>query len=76
MKRGPGRPKLSKKQSKGKFLVVRLLPDERKAVVNAAAKAEQKLSVWVRSALLDKANNANVTSTEAVGLEPQTASTV
>lgn len=46
--RKPGRPKLPKGASKGKFLRVRVTPEEQKAIEAAAKAGKQSVSEWIR----------------------------
>lgn len=50
-KRRPGRPKLAKGMSKGKFLRVRVTPDELRAFEKAAKTGKKSVSEWSRSIL-------------------------
>jgi uncharacterized protein (DUF1778 family) len=50
-KRKPGRPKLPKGVSKGKFLRVRLTSDELQIIEAAARASKQTVSEWIRSRL-------------------------
>ena len=50
-KRKPGRPKLAKGTSKGKFLRVRLTPDELRAFERAAKASGKSVSEWSRGTL-------------------------
>lgn len=49
--RKPGRPKLPKGASKGKFLRVRITPDELRAFERAARLGGQSVSEWSRGTL-------------------------
>jgi len=50
-----GRPKLSAKEKKGQITGVRLRTEERKLLEQAASSKCQKLSHWMREALLSQA---------------------
>ena len=50
-KRKPGRPKLPKGSSKGKFLRVRVTPDELRAFEKAARIGGKSVSEWSRGIL-------------------------
>jgi predicted HicB family RNase H-like nuclease len=49
--RKPGRPKLPRGESKGKFLRVRVTPDELRAFEKAARSGGKSVSEWSRSIL-------------------------
>jgi uncharacterized protein (DUF1778 family) len=49
--RKPGRPKLPRGESKGKFLRVRVTPDELRAFERAAKLGGKSVSEWSRSTL-------------------------
>lgn len=50
-KRKPGRPKLAEHETKGKIVPVRFTGAEYERVAEAARKASQTVSQWVRSTL-------------------------
>jgi len=50
-----GRPKLPKGEVKGVLIGARFAPDEARRVVNAAKRANQDKSKWVRDILLKSA---------------------
>jgi predicted HicB family RNase H-like nuclease len=50
-KRKPGRPKLPKHEAKDKIVPVRFAPEDLERVYQAAEKAEQTVSQWIRSTL-------------------------
>jgi hypothetical protein len=50
-KRKPGRPRLPKDEAKGKIVPVRFAAEELERVYQAAEKAEQSVSQWIRSTL-------------------------
>lgn len=50
-KRKPGRPKLAEHEAKGKIVPVRFTAAEYDRVSDAARKAQQTVSQWVRSTL-------------------------
>jgi predicted HicB family RNase H-like nuclease len=50
-KRKPGRPKLPKHEAKGKIVPVRFASEELERVYQAAEKADQTVSQWIRSTL-------------------------
>jgi len=50
-KRKPGRPKLEEHEAKGKIVPVRFTGAEYERVVEAARKADQTVSQWVRAIL-------------------------
>ena len=50
-KRKPGRPKLAEHEAKGKIVPVRFTGAEYQRVLEAAQKADQSVSKWVRSML-------------------------
>lgn len=52
-KRGPGRPKLPKGESKGTTLVVRMRLTERQLVERAAKDSNKGLSEYVRDRLME-----------------------
>jgi hypothetical protein len=68
-KRGRGRPRMPKGASKATVMTVRLQPAERRAIREAAKSDGQKLSDWVRSALIHRATAARI-GMEGVGVEP------
>ncbi|MGH9617052.1 MAG: plasmid mobilization protein [Acidobacteriaceae bacterium] len=49
--RKPGRPKLPKGDAKGKFLRVRITPEESTAIEMAAKANGQTVSDWIRNIL-------------------------
>jgi hypothetical protein len=49
--RKPGRPKMPKGESKGKFLRVRVTPDELRAFEKAAKAGSKSVSEWSRGIL-------------------------
>jgi hypothetical protein len=49
--RKPGRPKMPKGESRGKFLRVRVTPDELRAFENTAKVSGKSVSEWSRSIL-------------------------
>ena len=49
--RKPGRPKLPRGESKGKFLRVRVTPDELRAIEKAAKQGGKSVSEWSRGIL-------------------------
>jgi len=51
-KRPRGRPKLPRGQDRGEVLTLRLRPNERERLENAAQKAGKPLSAWARDVLL------------------------
>jgi hypothetical protein len=51
-----GRPRLSKKEAKGRIVALRLSPDEYKRVEAAARANKMRSSKWMRSTLLAAAN--------------------
>jgi hypothetical protein len=50
-KRKPGRPKLPKDQAKGKIVPVRFAEQEIARIIEAADRANQTVSQWIRSTL-------------------------
>jgi hypothetical protein len=66
-KRGRGRPKLPKGVGKATVVTLRLQPAERKAVLAAAKRDGQKLSDWMRTALLHRATAIRIENAEAEG---------
>jgi hypothetical protein len=52
VKRGPGRPPVSKKLAKGSLLSVRFSSEERRGLEQAAEREGLKLSEWARRILL------------------------
>lgn len=50
--RKPGRPMLPKGEAKVKIMPVRLNPDDRKRIEEAAKDNNQTVSQWVRSTLI------------------------
>jgi len=50
-KRKPGRPKLAEHEAKAKIVPVRFAADEIKRIADAARKADQSVSQWIRSTL-------------------------
>lgn len=52
-----GRPKMPRSERKGKIAGVRLSPDERTMIDNAANKEGIELSKWMRKNLLQAAKN-------------------
>jgi len=50
-KRKPGRPKLPKREAKGKIVPVRFTGMEIERIGAAAQKADQTVSQWIRSTL-------------------------
>ena len=50
-KRRPGRPKLPKDQARGKIVPVRFAAGEIERIADAARRADQSVSQWIRSTL-------------------------
>lgn len=50
-KRKAGRPKMPRGHAKGGMLRVRVTPDERRAIQEAAKGKKQTVSEWIRSVL-------------------------
>jgi hypothetical protein len=55
-RRGPGRPALAKGEGKAAIFSVRLSPEERERIEQAAQALGLKASAWARLALLDASN--------------------
>jgi hypothetical protein len=55
-KRPRGRPKLPKGEERAVVLTLRLRESERRAVQNAADRADRPLSEWARAVLLERAD--------------------
>jgi hypothetical protein len=51
-KRGPGRPRLPKGETKGKIVPIRFAPEDLEKVQKAAESKNQTISQWVRSTLI------------------------
>ena len=51
IKRKPGRPKMAVHEAKGKIVPVRFTGAEIERIADAARKAEQTVSQWIRSTL-------------------------
>lgn len=68
-----GRPKFPKGTSKASVVTVRLQPRERKAMLAAAKRDGQRLSDWMRTALLHRATAVRIENVEVegVGVEPR-----
>ncbi len=58
-KRGPGRPKLETGRAMGRIFAMRLTPDERTVIEQAADAAGQSTSEWARDILLAAAKAKN-----------------
>ena len=50
-----GRPKLAARDYRGEFVIVRVRPGEKRAIVQAARKAGSPYTDWARSVLLEAA---------------------
>jgi hypothetical protein len=50
-KRKPGRPKLAEHEAKAKIVPVRFAAEEIERIAEAARKADQTVSQWIRSTL-------------------------
>lgn len=68
-----GRPKLAKSERKASVIVVRVQPAERKVLLAAAKRAGNRLSDWMRTALMRSAGAGIMENTEAegAGIQPQ-----
>jgi hypothetical protein len=53
-----GRPTLSKKEKKGKFISTRVSPEEYQEIVQAAKEAGVRKTKWVRTKLIAAARRA------------------
>ncbi len=70
-KKKRGRPKLPKGKVQKAVVTVRMSRQERKTIGDAAeAAGAQKLSTWIRDALLNAANPDRLNETESGGIEP------
>lgn len=56
--RGPGRPSIPKADRKGAIFSIRLSPEERERIENAARSMGLKAAAWARLALLDASAGA------------------
>jgi hypothetical protein len=56
-KRGPGRPRLPKKDALGKLFALRLTPAEMRTVKQAATRSGQTASAWARTVLMTAATD-------------------
>jgi hypothetical protein len=52
MQKKPGRPKLPKSKAKGEMISFRVMPDERKKLVELADKDGLSLSEWLRKPVM------------------------
>jgi uncharacterized protein (DUF1778 family) len=67
-----GRPKMDKGVSRAAVMTLRLQPTERKKVLAAAKQSRQKVSDWMRTALLAAADSITIEKpkAEGAGIQP------
>jgi uncharacterized protein (DUF1778 family) len=57
-----GRPKVADRLRRAEFFTVRLRPDDKRTILQAARKAGQPHTVWMRNALLRAARRAGASA--------------
>ena len=73
MPKKPGRPKLPKSKAKGEMISFRVMPDERKKLVELADKDGLSLSEWLRKPVMAALDQRKKDQSEFRAAPPQPA---